>query len=93
MNDRQRFIAAMHYQPRDRAPLYDFSFWAETLPAWHPQGLPATVNTRNAADFFGLDCSLFGGEGPDWGTGVAGDLNPGFETKILEDDGDVYTQM
>ncbi len=30
MTDRERFIAAMHYQPRDRAPLSDFSFWAET---------------------------------------------------------------
>ena len=43
MNDRQRFIATMHYQPRDRAPICDFGFWNETIPAWHKQGLPEHV--------------------------------------------------
>lgn len=31
MNERQRFDATMHYGPRDRAPICDFSFWDETL--------------------------------------------------------------
>ena len=43
MNHRDRFHATMHYQPRDRAPLYDFNFWDETIPLWHQQGLPPTV--------------------------------------------------
>ena len=31
MNERQRFDATMHYRPRHRAPICDFSFWDETL--------------------------------------------------------------
>lgn len=93
MNDRQRFHATMHYQPRDRAPLYDFNYWDETIPAWHDQGLPAWVTRRNAGDYFGLDCSLGGGEPTDWGTGVNSCLQPLFEPKIIEDDGDIYTQV
>lgn len=55
MNDRERFTATMHYQPRDRAPMMDFSFWQETLVAWHDQGLPPSVDRTNADAFFGMD--------------------------------------
>ncbi len=93
MNDRQRFNATMHYQPRDRVPMYDFNFWDETIPEWHTQGLPLSVTRQNARDYFGLDSSLGGGEPQDWGTGVNGGLLYGFDGKILEDDGDIYTQL
>ncbi len=93
MNDRQRFNAAMHYQSRDRVPLYDFNFWDETLPVWYEQGLPRQFINRNAREYFGLDSSLGGGEAQDWHTGVASDLRPGFEQRIVQDDGDEYTQM
>jgi len=93
MNDRQRFIATMHYQPRDRVPLYDFNYWDETLPAWHKQGLDRKWNRGNVREFFGLDSSLGGGEPQDWGTGVRVDLYPGFEAKIVQDLGDEYVQM
>lgn len=89
MNDRQRFTATMHYQPRDRAPLYDFNFWDETLPAWRAEGLPHWVNRQNAHWFFGLDQSLGGGNVH---RGLDADVNvmlcPGFERKVLEDRGD-----
>lgn len=93
MNDRQRFSATMHYQPRDRAPLYDFNFWDETLPHWHTQGLPSKWNRRNAREYFGLDCSLGGGEPQDWGTGINAGLCPGFPVRMLQDFGDEYTEM
>jgi uroporphyrinogen decarboxylase len=83
----------MHYASRDRVPLYDFNFWDETLPEWHKQGLPESVNRANAHEFFGLDCSLGGGEPEDWTVGVDSYLLPRFEPKILEDDGDIYTQV
>lgn len=89
MNDRQRFIATMHYQPRDRAPLYDFNFWDETLPQWHDRGLPHSVNRANAHRFFGLDQSLGGGNvhgALDVNVNVM--LCPAFEHKVLEDRGD-----
>ena len=48
MNPRQRFLATMHYQPRDRSPICDFSFWDETLEAWYEKGLPRDVNRASS---------------------------------------------
>ncbi len=93
MNHRQRFIATMHYQPVDRSPLYDFNFWEETLPAWYDQGLDRKWKMGNIRQYFGLDASL-GGGGPDgWGGGTNVNLFPAFESKILQDFGDEYTEM
>jgi uroporphyrinogen decarboxylase len=85
MNDRQRFIATMHYQPRDRSPICDFGFWPETIELWHAQGLPDWVggghDTVSTDKYFGMD---------HWGGGIGGDngMRPGFEEKIIEDRGD-----
>lgn len=87
MNDRQRFAATMHYQPRDRAPLYDFNFWDETLPEWHQQGLPEKIDRTNTAGYFGLDASLGGGDAH-WHTACNVGLCPGFDNLVLEDRGD-----
>jgi len=87
MNNRERFIATMHYQPRDRAPLFDFNFWDETIPEWKKQGLPGWVTQQNAAEFFGLDISLAGGDGH-WNTRCDVGLFPAFDDRILEDRGD-----
>ena len=43
MNDRERFCATMHYEPRDRCPVMDFGFWDDTLERWRREGLPADV--------------------------------------------------
>jgi len=85
MNDRQRFIATMHYQPRDRAPIRDFGFWDETLPVWHEQGLPKIVtgggDTRLTDIYFGMDKE---GGAPSGKNG----LLPSFEWKVVENRGD-----
>jgi uroporphyrinogen decarboxylase len=88
MNDRERFKATMHYQPRDRAPITDFNFWDETLPAWHEQGLPPSVNRANSADFFGMDYSLGSGAANPMEVGVEMMLWPPFEEVVVEDRGD-----
>ena len=85
MNDRQRFHATMHYQPRDRAPLCDFGFWDETLVLWREQGLPAHVNASNADVFSGMD---FGVDRVTGASGINVGLAPSFEEKVLEDRGD-----
>ena len=85
MNDRERFIATMQYAARDRAPILDFSFWDETLPVWHGQGLPAWVDRSNSDAYFGMDCSI------ECMTGVVdidAGLMPKFEEKVIEDLGD-----
>ncbi|MBI4026752.1 MAG: hypothetical protein HY360_17345 [Verrucomicrobia bacterium] len=85
MTDRERFLATMHYRPRDRAPLCDFGFWPETIAEWHQQGLPASVgggdDTTDTNAFFGMD--LYGG-----GPGPHVGLLPPFDYKVLEDRGD-----
>lgn len=83
MTDRDRFLATMRYQPRDRAPICDFGFWPETIEAWYEQGLPATVTyrnyqSRNTDQYFGMD--RYAG----YMTGSP-DLCPKFETKVIED--------
>jgi hypothetical protein len=86
MNDRQRFLATMHYQPRDRSPICDFGFWPETIEEWYKQGLPKRIKYRDYGGamtdvFFGMD--PYGG-----GPGVNVGLCPGFEWKVIEDRGD-----
>ncbi len=85
MNDRERFYATMHYQPRDRAPILDFSFWNETLPIWHEQGLPRHVTRKNSDDFFGMDIGI---DAISNATGVIAGLVPAFEEIVLEDRGE-----
>ncbi|MDW8343250.1 MAG: uroporphyrinogen decarboxylase family protein [Verrucomicrobiae bacterium] len=85
MTDGERFLATMHYRPRDRCPMCDFGFWPETIELWHAQGLPAWVqgghDTTYTNQFFGMDVCT-GGPGLNVG------LCPAFETKVLEDRGD-----
>ncbi len=85
MNQRERFIATMHYKPVDRSPIMDFGFWNETLPIWHEQGLPEEVDQSNSEAFFGMD---LGPENMAKMVGVEPDLAPAFEYKILEDYGE-----
>ncbi len=102
MNERQRFQATMHYQPRDRCPIMDFSFWDDAIPTWHAQGMPQWVDRTTSLDFFGMD-------GLEWytisnmstalmsvpnvrkmtpGRGVNVGLCPTFDETVLEDRGD-----
>lgn len=85
MNHRQRFAATMHYQPRDRVPLFDFNYWDETLEVWHTQGLPAGVTKASIHEFFGLD---FDFSRVTFATGTEMGLLPRFEELVLEDRAD-----
>jgi len=86
MTDRERFLATMRYQPRDRSPICDFGFWPETIDAWHQQGLPAAVtykkyDSSKTNDYFGMD-RYSGGISANPG------LSPVFEEKVIDDRGD-----
>lgn len=89
MNNRSRFAATMHYQPRDRMPLTDFGFWEETLPIWYGEGLPRKVRysykKTNHAPYFGMDFAL---DVVGRATEIRIGLVPTFKPKILEDRGD-----
>jgi hypothetical protein len=75
MNDRERFIATMHYQPRDRCPWGEMGFWPETLAAWHEQGWPEDEHLHT---FLGFDRLR---EQVDVSLG----LLPGFKSAVLEE--------
>ena len=89
MNNRERFRATMHYQPRDRMPITDFGFWEETIPVWHDEGLPRNVTFlykhTNHVPYFGMD---FGLDVVSRATEIQIGLLPAFRPKILEDRGD-----
>ena len=88
MNDRERFHATMHYEPRDRSPICDFGYWPETLEVWHDQGLPAEISEEGGRyffDFFGTDFPI---RRADSLTGIKVGLVPLFEERVLEDRGD-----
>lgn len=38
MNDRERCLAVLNYQPYDRLPIVHFGFWTETLAKWAAEG-------------------------------------------------------
>lgn len=88
MTERERFIATMHYRPRDRCPIYDFNFWDETLPEWHKQGLPTWVDRVNAEDYFGVDASIAAGGETRHDSWIETSLFPHFEQTVIEDRGD-----
>lgn len=52
MNDRERFLATMYYQERDRCPWGEMGFWPETLERWHKEGWPEDVELNR---FLGFD--------------------------------------
>ena len=75
MNDRERFLATMNYQERDRCPWGEMGFWPETLERWHREGWPRDVYMNQ---FFGFDRLR---EGVDISLGFV----PGFESEVLEE--------
>jgi len=85
MTHRQRFLATMRYEPRDRAPICDFGFWRETLPTWYDQGLPRHVCKGNTNAYFGVDYGL---DEVMEATGIEVGLMPHFDEVVLEDRGE-----
>lgn len=75
MNDRERFLATMNYQPRDRCPWGEMGFWPETLEVWRKQGMPSDVYLN---EYFGFDRLR---EQVDVSFGFV----PGFATETLEE--------
>jgi len=74
MNDRERFLATMNYQQRDRCPWWEMWYWSETIDRWHEQGLPQDVHLEQ---LFGVDRRE--------NVGVSLGLVPPFKREILEE--------
>ncbi len=74
MNDRERFLATMNYEPCDRCPWWEMWYWAETIDRWHDEGLPEDVHLQH---YLGVDRRE--------GVGVSIGLVPGFKKETLEE--------
>lgn len=85
MNERERFNATMHYRPVDRCPIADYGFWDETIPAWHEQGLPASIDRTNIHAYLGMDYNV---DDLYDTTGIDVKWYPKFPVEVLEDRGD-----
>ncbi|MFH1008552.1 MAG: uroporphyrinogen decarboxylase family protein [Candidatus Latescibacterota bacterium] len=81
MNDRERFVATMHYQKVDRPVLWEWAPWQETNRRWQQEG----GFEGDAPEY--LECDK------KEGAGVRFDLFPPFERQVIQDDGRTITYL
>jgi len=85
MNNRDRALAVLRYQPYDRLPLVHFGFLHETLELWHRQGY-ITAEETNAWDETPEEDSVAEKLGFDFGWQTmfqpSSDIFPFFERKV-----------
>ncbi len=93
MNARERFLAAMRYQPVDRRPLWEWHFLPDTIERWRREGLPADVSlapnvagTHPLAEYLGLDRGQPYCQGCTELVPVNTGMLPEFPVRILEED-------
>jgi uroporphyrinogen decarboxylase len=88
MNNRQRALAILNYQPYDRLPVVHFGFWDETLELWAQQGHITFEEAQGWGDGNTFDEAIAAKLGFDfnWYHTFGGhyDLLPFFEPKVLE---------
>lgn len=89
MNNRERALAVLNYQPYDRLPLVHFGFWRETLTAWAEQGTITPEEAGAWADGNAMDDAIGARLGFDfnWSGGFYwnSSLSPGFERQIVRE--------
>ncbi len=84
MNQRERFLKYMRFEPVDRIPLMEMGVWPETLQRWHHEGLPKWVTElRHLEDYLLLDRSF----NLNW-LPINGEVYPPFEPEVLEETGE-----
>jgi len=81
VTNRERYLACFRFEPVDRAPFWDFGYWAETPEVWRQEGLPETVTDLET--FFGFD--------PTGAVPVNYGPIPAFQWEVLEEDENTRT--
>ena len=88
MNNRQRLLAALRYEPYDRMPLVHFGFWNETIEKWNHEGHISDADAANVWDNSDNEKKLTSRLGFDFNYscnfGNETSLFPTFEPKLLE---------
>lgn len=87
MNNRDRALAVLRYQPTDRLPLVHFGFLRETLEQWHAQGHVTADELQQCGDGNPAEDAVARKLGFDfsWQTMFYcnGLLRPGFPTEVV----------
>ena len=87
MNNRERTLAILNYQPYDRLPVVHFGYWTETLEKWAAEGHITKAQAAGWYDNNAIDRVLCERLGFDFGWGgVFGPhmgLQPGFRRRVL----------
>ena len=88
MNDRQRALAVLNYQPYDRLPIVHFGFWDDTLFKWAHEGHITEEEARSWADGNPTDAVISRKLGFDFNYysvfHTHNDIIPFFERQVLE---------
>ena len=84
MNLRERFLATMAFEPVDRAPLWEYSYWSTTVQRWYGEGLPRRMGLPDEPRMLNVagsglpwDPSMLPGTGLDQDVQLELDLDPG----------------
>ncbi|NLV74789.1 MAG: hypothetical protein GXY52_08925 [Chloroflexi bacterium] len=89
MNNRQRVMAVLKYQPYDRLPIAHFGFWNETLDKWADEGHLTAQEARDWADGNPTDAIISEKLGFDLNYysafHVHTHLRPGFDYQVIEE--------
>lgn len=87
MNNRERALAILNYQPADRVPVAHFGFWNETLVKWANEGHITPEEALGWSDGNECDASISRKLGFDfnWASTFSwnSSLNPPFEQKLV----------
>ncbi len=87
MNNRERAMAILNYQPYDRMPVVHFGFWDETLDKWALEGHITQEEADSWGDGNDADLSITRKMGFDFNWYSCfhfnSSLNPGFERHVV----------
>ena len=97
MNNRERTMALLNYQPYDRLPLVHFGYWRETLQKWSEEGHITSAEAMGQNDGNEIDKVIAAKLGFDfcWTTVFSANrgLFPGFERKLIEESADGFRKV
>jgi len=87
MNNRERALAILNYQPYDRLPIVHFGYWTETLEKWAAEGHITKAQAAGWHDGNAIDRAVSGRLGFDFGWGGAFGprlrLQPGLRSRVV----------
>ena len=89
MNERERMLAILNYEPNDRLPIVHFGYWRETLKKWAAEGHITDEEAETWWDGHPADISIARKLGFDCGycsvVNVSNSLDPWFDSEVVEE--------